>query len=239
MDFAIDCFNCNTINYKKYNKVHFKMKITLIFLTLTFSLFGYEILQTPIKFNEKRIQLTKEYIKEHYGITAKDIKIVPKIVLIHYTAIESYEKSLGRFMQETLPNDRPEISKASALNVSTHFMVERDGTIHQLMPLDFMARHVIGLNYNSIGIENVGGEGYKQDLTVDQLLANIFLVNYLRKKFPTIEYVVGHHEYRCFEKTKLWLELDDGYRTEKFDPGEEFMRDLHANTKGFKGAPCD
>ncbi|MDQ7044445.1 MAG: peptidoglycan recognition family protein [Sulfurimonas sp.] len=215
------------------------MKILVLLFTLNLSLFAYEIIQTPIQFDEKRIQLTKDYIKNHYGLNVKNIKIIPKIVLIHYTAIKTYETSVERFTRSTLPNDRPEISKASALNVSTHFMVERDGTIHQLMPLDFMARHVIGLNYNSIGIENVGGVGYKEDLTVNQLLANIFLVKYLQKKFPTIEYVVGHHEYRCFEDTELWLEKDDGYRTEKFDPGSEFMRDLRFNISGFKAAPCD
>ena len=214
-------------------------KTGLIFLLCAIPLLAYEIVQTPINFGDKRIALTKEYIKNHYGLEVKDIKITPKIVLIHYTAIETFEKSLARFTSQTLPTDRPEISKASALNVSTHFMVERDGTIHQLMPLDIMARHVIGLNYSAIGIENVGGAGYKEDLTVNQLLANIFIVNYVRKKFPTVEYVVGHHEYRCFEGTELWLEKDDGYRTEKFDPGANFMRDLRANTKGFKVAPCD
>lgn len=214
-------------------------KQLLLLLSISLSLFAYEIHQTPITFAEKRIELTKQYIKEHYDLEVQDIKIIPKIVLVHYTAVETFSKSLARFTDETLPNDRPEISKASALNVSTHFMVERDGTIHQLMPLDFMGRHVIGLNFNSIGIENVGGAGYKQDLTVEQLLANIFIVNYVKKKFPTIEYVVGHHEYRCFEKHELWLEKDDGYRTKKYDPGENFMRDLRANIEGFKVAPCD
>lgn len=215
--------------------------IKILFLLLSISLVtsAYEIHQTPINFGKTRIELTKKYIKNHYALDVKDIKIVPKIVLIHYTAVETFPKSLAHFTQETLQDTRPDISKASALNVSTHFMVERNGTIHQLMPLDFMARHVIGLNYNSIGVENVGGAGYKQDLTVEQLAANIFIVNYLKKIFPTIEYVVGHHEYRCFEKTPLWLEKDDGYRTNKFDPGESFMRDLHANIKGFKKAPCD
>ena len=214
-------------------------KIFFLFLSLSSFLHAYEIQQTPIQFADERITLTKEYIKDHYALDVEDIKIVPKIVLIHYTAIEGFEKSLARFASQTLPNDRPEISQASSLNVSTHFMVERDGTIHQLMPLDFMARHVIGLNYSSIGIENVGGEGYVQDLTVEQLLANIFIVKYLKKKFPSIEYVVGHHEYRCFENTELWLEKDDGYRTEKYDPGENFMRDLRANITDFKAAPCD
>ncbi len=214
-------------------------KNILLLVSICVSLFSYEIKQTPIYFGEQRINLTKEYIKNHYSLDVEDIKITPKIILIHYTAIATFEKSLARFKSQTLPNDRAEISKASALNVSTHFMVQRDGTIHQLMPLDFMARHVIGLNYSSIGIENIGGSGYKEDLTVEQLLANIFIVKYLKEKFSSIEYVVGHYEYRCFQMHELWLEKDDGYRTEKFDPGENFMRDLRANIKGFKVAPCD
>jgi len=214
-------------------------KILIFFIILFSALQSYEIKQTPIKFSQKRVELTKQYIRQHYGLKVEDIKITPQIILIHYTAIEGFKKSLARFESETLPNDRPDINKAGSLNVSTHFMVERDGTIHQLMPLDYMGRHVIGLNFNSIGIENVGGEGFVENLTVEQLLANIFLVNYLKKRFETIEYVVGHHEYRCFEDTKLWLEKDDGYRTKKFDPGPSFMRDLHANIKGFKKAPCD
>ncbi len=220
--------------------LQFFMKKTIItLLVASVTLLAYEIKQTPIPFGEQRISLTKAYIKSHYNLSVGDIKIVPKIVLIHYTAIDSYEKSLGRFTQETLPTDRPDLVNAGAVNVSIHFLVERDGTIHQLMPLDFMARHVIGLNYSSIGIENVGGENSKENLTSAQLQANIFLVNYLREKFSTIEYVAGHQEYRCFEKSPLWLESDKNYRTQKHDPGENFMRDLRANIKGFKEAPCD
>lgn len=216
------------------------LKIIFTLIIATLSLLSYEIKQTPIPFSKKRVELTKEYIKQHYGLDVKNIKIVPKIIVIHYTAINDYKDSLSRFTSETLPTlKRPELANAGAANVSAHFMVERDGTIHQLMPLDWMARHVIGLNYNSIGIENVGGENDVQNLTVEQLAANIFLVNYLRKKFKTIEYVIGHEEYRCFEKTKLWLERDKNYRTTKHDPGVIFLRDLRSNIKGFKEAPCD
>ena len=64
------------------------------------------------------------------------------------------------------------------------------------MPSNWMARHVIGLNYSSIGIENVGGKGNKKDdLTPEQLKSNIALVAYLKGKYPTIEYLIGHHEY--------------------------------------------
>lgn len=196
------------------------------------------IIQTPINFNELRIKLTKQYIKTHYDLDVKDIKIIPKIILIHHTAIDTYEDSLKRFINETLANNRPEIQSAGDLNVSTHFMVERDGTIHELMPLDIMARHVIGLNYYSIGIENVGGANSKDNLTHEQLEANIFLINYLKEKFDSIEYVVGHYEYRCFEGTELWLEKDDGYRTKKDDPSPRFMNELRQNIDGFKVAPC-
>ena len=37
-------------------------------------------------------------------------------------------------------------------------MIDRDGTIYQLVPLAIMCRHTVGLNYTAIGIEHVGIE---------------------------------------------------------------------------------
>ncbi len=48
-----------------------------------------------------------------------------------------------------------------------------------------------------------------------------------------------NYEYKCFERSDLWLEADKTYKTKKSDPGERFMRELRANIKGFKEAPCD
>lgn len=213
-------------------------RILLFLLSISLSLAAMQIKETPIVFGKTRVEFSKEYIKEHYGLEAEDIKITPKIIVIHHTAIDDFKDSFSRFISETLPSDRPDIKNGGAVNVSAHFMVERDGTIHQLMPLDFMARHVIGLNYSSIGIENVGGENSADNLTPEQLKANIELVGYLKEKFPKIEYVIGHYEYRCFEGTPLWLEVDDGYRTFKDDPSVRFMDELRAKIDGFKGAPC-
>ncbi len=211
----------------------------LLLITITLALQAQQIIQTPIKFSEHRVGLTKSYIKAHYGLNVKDIKIVPKIILIHHTAIDDFKESLSRFMEEELPNLRADISSAGAVNVSAHFMIERDGSIHQLMPLDYMARHVIGLNYNSIGIENVGGSDGSDNLTQAQFDANVFLIKYLKEKFDTIEYLVGHYEYRCFEDHELWLERDDGYRTEKSDPHSNYMEKLSKKINYLKRAPCD
>ena len=195
------------------------------------------IIQLPIIFKKERQDMTKEYIKTHYGLDVKDITIEPKSIVLHWTAVMDFDKCFKRLNSQELFTDRKDIAKASLLNVSSHFLVKRDGTIYQLMPDNWMARHVIGLNYSAIGIENIGGEGNtKEDLTPAQVKANIKLVKYLKQKYPTIEYLLGHHEYREMEKTPLWLEKDTGYRTKKADPGEKFMSEvrLHVENLGLK-----
>jgi len=42
------------------------------------------------------------------------------------------------------------------------------------------------------------------NLTDAQIQANIALVRYLKNKYPTIEYLIGHHEYLHFEGHPLW-----------------------------------
>jgi len=208
-----------------------------LFLLLSLNLFAIEIIDMPIVFDETRVQLTKEYIKNHYGLEVKNISIVPKIIVIHWTAVDKFEDSYQRFVSPTLPADRPDIKKASALNVSAHFMVKRDGTIYRLINETTMARHVIGLNYSSIGIENVGGQNNKANLTPAQLKANIELIKYLQTKYPSIDYLIGHQEYTNFVKHPLWLEKDPKYRTVKYDPGARFLKELRKNIPNLKVAP--
>ncbi|MEA3374038.1 MAG: peptidoglycan recognition family protein [Campylobacterota bacterium] len=214
------------------------LKLFLLPIIAIACLNGVEITDKLIPFAEKRTALTKTYIEEHYGLYPENISITPRIILIHYTAIDNLDDSYARFISETLPTDRPDIANASALNVSAHFMVDRDGTVYRLMDETTMARHVIGLNYSSIGIENVGGEGLVDNLTPEQLQANIDLISYLAKKHTTLTYLVGHHEYRCFEDHPLWLEKDDNYRTLKHDPGARFMDQLRTQFPKLKAAPC-
>ena len=180
------------------------------------------IVDKPIIFNEEREILTLEYLSKRYGLEKDDPIIVPKMIVLHWTVIPTLEKSFEAFNNPSLPNWRPDIKDVSGLNVSSQFMVDRDGTIYRLMPETTMARHVIGLNHCAIGVENVGGDT-DQPLTKAQVKSNIWLVRYLEEKYP-IEYLIGHYEYTRFENHPLWLEKDDGYRTQKTDPGTAFMR---------------
>jgi len=207
------------------------MKQLLLFLLFTLSLYALEIYSKPITFDSKRIALTKKYIQKHYDKNVSDITIQPQMIVVHYTAVDDLQNSFERFKEATLPNDRGDISSASALNVSAHFLVDFDGKIYQLMPDNFMARHVIGLNYVAIGIENVGGASMKKNLTMAQVEANVKLIHYLQKKYPSIQHIIAHSEYREFENSSLWLEKDAHYRTIKHDPGKLFMQSIRNELK--------
>ncbi len=207
------------------------IRLALFLQLFIVTAFTIEIIQKPIIFNEKRISLTQEYIKSHYGLTVDKITIIPKIIVIHHTAFSTLQKSFDDFNPITLSQSRSYISKSSALNTSAHYMVDKDGTIYQLMPDNIMARHVIGLNYSSIGIENVGGENHKDNLTHAQLEANIKLIKHLKNKYPHIDYVLAHYEYERFSSHPLWLELDKTYRTKKSDPSIRFMKALRQELK--------
>lgn len=183
-----------------------------------------EIVEKPIVFDEERSRLSLEYMQDHYGIKAASPVIDPRMVVVHWTAIPTFEGSFRAFYSSRLPGSRTAIKNASALNVSVPYLIDRDGTIYQLMPDTLFARHVIGLNHTAIGIENVG-DGDQHPLTEAQYDANKQLISYLAKKYD-IDYVIGHHEYQRFRNHPLWLETDPDYLTEKSDPGDAFMERL-------------
>ncbi len=185
----------------------------------------------PLEFGSERIELTKHYIKQHYGLHVNDIKIEPRMIVIHWTGSQTLEGAYAQLKPERLRPERSDIAASGAVNVSAHFLVDRDGTIYRLMDERTMARHVIGLNFHAIGIENVGGkENEEEDLTLEQLEANARLVAYLKQRYEGIEYLIGHYEYLQWRDTPLWLEKDKNYITYKRDPGKAFMRDLRSKT---------
>ena len=196
----------------------------------------FRLLEKPIRFDQKRKQLSLDYLETRYGVKKDSAFIEPKIVVIHWTAIPTLEQSFNAMNPAELPGSRKNIGSASSLNVSAHFLIDRDGTIFKLLPDNAFARHVIGLNNNAIGIENVGGSN--APLTRVQLKANEALVRYLAGRYD-IEYLIGHYEYRSFEGNPLWKEKDPNYRTEKIDPGPAFMKKIRIKLKDLdlKGPP--
>lgn len=221
----------------RYNGTMLRLLLTLLFTHAALS--AVEIIDRPVPFSSHRIALTKQYIQTHYGLSPDTITIVPRIIVVHHTAIDDLNASWGVLAPEALPSRRSDIAGGGSVNVSAHFLVDRDGSIYRLMPETFMGRHVIGLNYDSIGIENVGGGPAYPQLSEAQIAANDALIRDLKQRFPSIRYLIGHYEYRCFESTPLWRELDPGYRTVKDDPHPASMRAIRESTVKLAGAPCE
>ena len=178
----------------------------------------FRIFDKPVTWNAEREELSLKYLKDRHGLEKETASIEPQMVVVHWTAINSVEVTFDVFNPTTL-GGREDLTGASNLNVSSQFLIDRDGTIFRLLPDTTFARHVIG-------IENVGGSD--SPLTKEQLKANEELIRYLKRKYP-IEYVIGHHEYQNFQTTDLWKENDPDYRTVKSDPGDAFMQKLRKN----------
>ena len=217
----------------------FGFRSILLFGLILFS--GYSYAQTfrtfnkPVVFDEERKKLSIQYLRERHGIIQDSATIVPRMIVLHWTAIPTLEQSFDAMNPAVLPGARKGIAGASSLNVAAQFLVDRDGMIFRQLPETAFARHVIGLNYCAIGVENVGGSNAL--LTEEQLDANEALIRYLKKKY-NIEYVIGHHEYQSFIGHPLFKETDPNYLTVKSDPGDEFMAKIRERIKdlNIKGA---
>lgn len=157
--------------------------------------------------------------------------MLPVMVVVHYTAMDSLETSFQYMNKEAMESGRALLKSAGEANIAVQFLVAKNGDIYRLMPENHIGRHVIGMNRHAIGIENVGAD--ERALTREQIAANAYIIRHLVKKFP-IRYLIAHSEYRNFESTPLWEERDAKYRTEKIDPGASFMQPLRAQLADLK-----
>ena len=185
------------------------------------------IVDWPIAWPPSRDAAMLAYRRAHSDAQATDTTIVPRMIVLHYTAGGSAKGTKAYFDRPHLEASRAKLREGGDVNVSAHFLVDRDGTIFRLMPETRMARHAIGVNHVAIGVENVGDEA-KWPLTDAQVEANVALVRDLVARHPTIELLVGHHEVRALEGTPWFVELDPTYRNKKPDPGARFMAAVRA-----------
>lgn len=218
-------------------KIKIKSVLIVVLIILSANSFAqtFRTFNKPVVFDEERKRLSIEYLRDRHGIIQDSATIEPKMIVLHWTAIPTLEESFDVMNPAVLPGARKGIAGASSLNVAAQFLVDRDGTIFRQLPETAFARHVIGLNYCAIGVENVGGNN--APLTEEQLKANVELIRYLKKKY-NIEYVIGHHEYKSFIGHPLFKETDPNYLTVKSDPGDEFMKKVREQIKdlNIKGA---
>ncbi|NIT62118.1 MAG: N-acetylmuramoyl-L-alanine amidase, partial [Aliifodinibius sp.] len=101
---------------------------------------SFEIHQKPIQFDSTRAQLSLDYLSNRYGMEQEEPTISPQMIVLHWTAIPTFKESYEFFYESRLNPKRKDIEDESALNVSAHYLVKRNGEIYQLLPDTLFAR---------------------------------------------------------------------------------------------------
>jgi N-acetylmuramoyl-L-alanine amidase len=129
------------------------------------------------------------YARRHYGIDSYLLK-EPHVIVEHYTATSTFQPAWNTFARDVADVELHELP-----GVCAHFIVDRDGTSYQLVPLGIMCRHTVGLNYTSFGIEHVGTSDGGVMGNSRQLRASLRLTSWLRCRFAIErKNVIGHNE---------------------------------------------
>jgi N-acetylmuramoyl-L-alanine amidase len=156
----------------------------------------------PIPFGPMREAEMAAYAQRHYGIDSYKI-VGPHVIVIHYTETPDFQSTWNTFASDTPDPELGELPGTCA-----HFVIDQAGVIHQLVPLDIMCRHTVGLNWTAIGIEHVG---YSDQQILDdpaQMTASLKLVRWLRCTYHIpLGDVIGHNE-----------SLSSPYHHEKYVP---------------------
>lgn len=154
------------------------------------------IVKKYIRYGDGRKQQTIGYNRRHYGAErASYILKSPRAIVLHHTAGADWQSAWYTFDGNTKYNgEKP--------GVSAQFIIHKDGTIYQTMPLTYRARHCIGMNWVSFGIEFVqetraGKDGHWMDRQIlkrtKQVNAGLRLVRWLQHRYGIkTSNVVGH-----------------------------------------------
>ena len=146
------------------------------------------IVWKPIPYGPRRRAEMAQYAAKHYGIRTWALR--PKVIVEHYTAGESFSATWNAFAA-----DVPDPELGELPGTCAHFVVDKDGTIYQLVPLTVMCRHTVGLNHVAIGIEHVGTSDAEVLHDAAQLRASLVLTRWLMAKFHiSPANVIGHSE---------------------------------------------
>jgi N-acetylmuramoyl-L-alanine amidase len=146
------------------------------------------IRRRPIPFGDKRKQETADYAARHYGTATFELD--PKLIVQHVTVTPTFQQ-----VYDTFRVDRPDPELNELPNVCSHFVVDRDGAIYQLVSLELICRHTVGLNDRAIGIEHVGANDAEVLGNSAQMRASLELTRWLRCRYGiSTSNVIGHNE---------------------------------------------
>jgi beta-N-acetylhexosaminidase len=112
------------------------------------------------------------------------------VIVEHMSVADSFSSVYATFAVDARDSELHELPGLCA-----HFVVDRDGTIYQLVRLDTICRHTVGLNWTAIGIEHIGRSDAGVLRDPRQLDASLRLTLWLEQRFHIpLRDVIGHNE---------------------------------------------
>lgn len=167
----------------------------------------------PIPFGATRRAQTARYAGKHYGVKSAALTDVRQVVL-HYTVSPTYASARSVFASNA--KARTPTGEYVSPGTCTHFVVDRDGTIYQLVSLRWICRHAVGLNHRSVGIEFVERSSADNILNrPKQMAAGVALVRWLQQRYGIADNdVIGHG---MVNSSKFFQERAKGWRNTHTD----------------------
>jgi N-acetylmuramoyl-L-alanine amidase len=142
-----------------------------------------------IPFGAKRQAEMAAYARRHYGVDRWRL-VHPHVIVEHYTASDNFSSTYSSFARDT-----PDAELGELPGTCAHFVIDRDGTIYQLVRLNIMCRHTVGLNWTSFGIEHVGTSDRAILDNRPQYSASLSLTLWLMSTYGIeLRNVIGHNE---------------------------------------------
>lgn len=134
----------------------------------------------------------KEFIPARYYDKGRT-KDIARIV-IHYTTAGTASSTISEFTKKKGPNE---------VKTSSHYLVDKNGDIYQLVKDSDTAYHAKGGNADSIGIEHVARVGEK--LEDAQSASSLALVSWLMSEYNVVaDQVIPH---KCVKNTSCCGDL--------------------------------
>jgi beta-N-acetylhexosaminidase len=147
------------------------------------------IVQDRIPFPKHRIDEMRAYAVRHYGLHRARL-VAPKVIVEHITANTSYRATFNTFV-----SDAPDPELHERPGTCSHFVIDQQGKIHQLVSLKWMCRHTVGLNWTAIGIEHVGTSEAGVWGNRRMRRASLRLTRWLQARYGiATKNVIGHNE---------------------------------------------
>ena len=166
-----------------------------------------------LRYGATRKAETAAYAERHYGTGTARLR--PTMIVLHYSESDTYA-SVRSLFEADLPN------RGEAPGTCAHYVVDQDGTIHELVPPTLVCRHTVGLNHVAIGIEFVqSSRGHDARWATQQVLgrraqaaAGVALVEHLQRRFTiSDDQVIGH---AMANQAKEFRDLE-GWRNDHVD----------------------